>query len=131
MAKRYDQKTKDEVVAFVQQYNDANGRGGQTAAVNKWDLNPITVKSWLEKAGVETPGRGGKKKGKPGRPAKTASAKAPRVTRAESGAETPRAATSGSGSAHDGVSDTLRRMIAIQSQISALQSEYDKLKARL
>ena len=51
MAKRYDQKTKDGVVAFIQKYNDENGRGGQSAAAKKYKLNPITVRAWMEKAG--------------------------------------------------------------------------------
>lgn len=128
MATRYDQKTKDEVVAYIQQYNEEKGRGGQSAAVNKWKLNPITVKSWLEKAGVETPGKGGKKKRKPGRPAKAESAKAPKAPRAAKAVKTPRASKAESG---DGVSSTLQRMMAIQSQIVALQNEYEKLKGKL
>ncbi len=125
MATRYDQKTKDEVVAFIQQHNEEKGRGGQSAAVKKWDLNPITVKSWLEKAGVETPGKGGKKKRKPGRPRKEASEKAPRAPRV---AKVPKAPKADAG---DVVSTTLQRMMAIQSQMSALQSEYEKLKGKL
>ena len=128
MATRYDQKTKDEVVAYIQQYNEEKGRGGQSAAVNKWKLNPITVKSWLEKAGVETPGKGGKKKRKPGRSAKAESAKAPKAPRAAKAAKAPRASKAESG---DGVSSTLQRMMAIQSQIVALQNEYEKLKGKL
>jgi hypothetical protein len=137
MATRYDQKTKDEVVAYIQQYNKDKGRGGQSAAVKKWKLNPITVKSWLEKAGVETPGKGGKKKRKPGRPAKAAVEKAPKIPRTAKTAKTaktaraarvPRAAKAESG---DGVSSTLQRMMAIQSQIVALQNEYTKLKGKL
>lgn len=128
MATRYDQKTKDEVVAYIQQYNEEKGRGGQSAAVNKWKLNPITVKSWLERAGVETPGKGGKKKRKPGRPAKDESAKAPKAPRAAKAAKAPRAAKAESG---DGVSSTLQRMMAVQTQIVALQNEYEKLKGKL
>jgi len=137
MATRYDQKTKDEVVAYIQQYNEEKGRGGQSAAVNKWKLNPITVKSWLEKAGVETPGKGGKKKRKPGRPPKAASekapkapraAKAPKAAKAAKEAKAPRAANA---DASDLLSITLHRMMAIQSQIGALQSEYEKLKGKL
>ena len=131
MATRYDQKTKDEVVAYIQQYNKDKGRGGQSAAVKKWKLNPITVKSWLEKAGVETPGKGGKKKRKPGRPAKDAVEKAPKIPRTAKtarAARVPRAAKAESG---DGVSSTLQRMMAIQSQIVALQNEYTKLKGKL
>jgi len=134
MATRYDQKTKDEVVAYIQQYNEEKGRGGQSAAVNKWKLNPITVKSWLEKAGVETPGKGGKKKRKPGRPPKAASEKAPKAPRAAKApkaakaAKAPRAAKADAG---DVLSITLHRMMAIQSQIGALQGEYEKLKGKL
>lgn len=131
MATRYDQKTKDEVVAYIQQYNKDKGRGCQSAAVKKWKLNPITVKSWLEKAGVETPGKGGKKKRKPGRPAKAAVEKAPKIPRTAKtarAARVPRAAKAESG---DGVSSTLQRMMAIQSQIVALQNEYTKLKGKL
>lgn len=140
MATRYDQKTKDEVVAYIQQYNKDKGRGGQSAAVKKWKLNPITVKSWLEKAGVETPGKGGKKKRKPGRPAKAAVEKAPKIPRTAKAAKAaktaktaraagvPRTAKAESG---DGVSSTLQRMMAIQSQIVALQNEYTKLKGKL
>jgi hypothetical protein len=139
MATRYDQKTKDEVIAFIQSYNQEKGRGGQSAAVKKWDLNPVTVKSWLSKAGVETPGRGGKKKkakaGKPGRPAKAEKA-------AKSGRKPGRPAKAagkpgrkpGRKPAIAGGGDlaaTLNRMVAIRSEIASLESEYAKLKAIL
>jgi hypothetical protein len=139
MATRYDQKTKDEVIAFIQSYNEEKGRGGQSAAVKKWDLNPVTVKSWLSKAGVETPGRGGKKKkakaGKPGRPAK-----APKA--AKSGRKPGRPAkAAGKPGRKPGrkpaIADagdlavTLNRMVAIRSEIASLESEYAKLKAIL
>jgi len=140
MASRYDQKTKDEVIAFIQSYNQEKGRGGQSAAVKKWDLNPVTVKSWLSKAGVETPGRGGKKKkakvGKPGRPAKAAKA-------AKSGRKPgrPAKAVAGKPGRKPGrkpaivgggdLATTLNRMVAIRSEIASLESEYAKLKAIL
>jgi hypothetical protein len=118
MATRYDQKTKDEVVAYVQNYNEQKGRGGQSAAVKKWDLNPITIKSWLEKAGVDTPGRGGRKKRKTVRGAKAAAA----VTEVKA---------SGKARSGDKVSDALQRMIAIQGEIASLEREFEKLKGRL
>ena len=62
MVTRYDQKTKDEVVTFIVDYNAKNGRGGQSAAAKKWQLNPITIKSWMVKAGVATPGKTARKK---------------------------------------------------------------------
>lgn len=121
MAIRYDQKTKDEVVAFITKYNDENGRGGQSAAAAKWKLNPITVKAWMEKAGVSSPGKSSKKKKKAGKPGRkpAAAAKAPRSTKATA----PKAARS--------VSSALKRMVTIQEQIQELQSEYNALKATL
>ncbi|MEM7601873.1 MAG: hypothetical protein AAF357_10720 [Verrucomicrobiota bacterium] len=111
MAKRYNQKTKDEVVAFIQQYNEENGRGGQSAAAAKWKVNPITVKSWLEKAGVNTPGKSAKKRKKTASKAKVA-----------------RKATTTSTNTP---TDLLRRMVEIQKEIGSLQSEYDSLKGKL
>lgn len=131
MATRYEQKTKDEVVAYVQQYNEEKGRGGQSAAVKKWDLNPITVRSWLEKAGVETPGKGGKKSRKTGRAAKaSASTKAPKAAKAAMGAKSTKAPRGGAG-AVEGVSGTLQRMMAIQGELASLEREFAKLKATL
>lgn len=141
MATRYDQKTKDEVIAFIQSYNQEKGRGGQSAAVKKWDLNPVTVKSWLSKAGVETPGRGGKKKkakagkpGKPGRPAKAAAAKSGRKPGRPAKAAGKPGRKPGRKPAIVGAGDlasTLNRMVAIRSEIASLESEYAKLKAIL
>jgi hypothetical protein len=111
MAKRYDQKTKDEVVAFIQKYNDENGRGGQSAAAKKYKLNPITVRSWMEKAGVASPGKSSKKKKKAGRKAS--------------------AAPSRKASAPKSTSAALKRMVKLQEQIEALQAEYDSLKSTL
>lgn len=123
MAIRYDQKTKDEVVAFITKYNEENGRGGQSAAAAKWKLNPITVKAWMEKAGVSSPGKSSKKKKKAGKPGrKPAAAAAPKVARA------PKAAPA---KATGSVSATLKRMVDIQDQIQALQSEYNSLKSTL
>jgi hypothetical protein len=137
MASRYDQKTKDEVIAFIQSYNEEKGRGGQSAAVKKWDLNPVTVKSWLSKAGVETPGRGGKKKkakaGKPGRPAKAAKAgrKPGRPAKAAAGKPGRKPGRKPAIIGGGDLASTLNRMVAIRSEIAALESEYAKLKAIL
>jgi len=111
MAKRYDQKTKDEVVAFIQKYNDENGRGGQSAATKKYKLNPITVRSWMEKAGVATPGKSSKRKKRAGRKARATPAR--------------------NASAPKSTSAALKRMVKLQEQIEALQAEYDSLKSTL
>jgi len=111
MAKRYDQKTKDEVVAFIQKYNDENGRGGQSAAAKKYKLNPITVRSWMERAGVATPGKSSKRKKRAGRKARATPAR--------------------NASAPKSTSAALKRMVKLQEQIEALQAEYDSLKSTL
>ena len=63
---RYTPEQKKEIVEFVQQYNEANGRGGQSAAVSKFKVTPITIGAWLKAAGVS------KKKAKPAKAAKAA-----------------------------------------------------------
>ena len=121
MAIRYDQKTKDEVVAFITKYNEENGRGGQSAAAAKWKLNPITVKAWMEKAGVASPGKKSKKKKKVAK----APSKKTRVAKKKAAASSSTTASSSSSV------DALKRMVEIQEQLEALQSEYDKLKGGL
>jgi hypothetical protein len=115
MAKRYDQSTKDEVVSFIQAFNEENGRGGQSAAAKKWKLNPITVKAWLEKAGVASPGKSAKKKLGKGRTASlNASPKPTKSTKLTGNVE-----------------DVLKRLMGIQKEIGSLQKEYDSLKSKL
>lgn len=111
MAKRYDQKKKDEVVEFIQSYNAKNGRGGQSAAAKKFSINPITVKSWLVAAG------GGAKPEK-----KSATRKQTRKT-----AKTP----SGSLATLQRMTKIQEEITALQGQISTLQREYDSLKKTL
>lgn len=109
MAKRYDQKTKDEVVSFIQSFNEENGRGGQSAAAKKWKLNPITVKAWLEKAGVASPGKSAKKKRGGGKSA----------------------ALKSSVKSAGNLEGVLKRLMDIQKEIGSLQKEYDSLKSKL
>ena len=58
---RYSDSQKKEVVDFVAKYNAANGRGGQSAAVKKYKVTPLTISSWLKAAGVKAPGRTARK----------------------------------------------------------------------
>ncbi len=46
---RYPDEFKQEVVAFVANYNAEHGRGGQNSAAKKYGISPITVTSWLGK----------------------------------------------------------------------------------
>jgi len=123
MAKRYKQEEKDEILAFVEQHNKEHGRGGQTAAAKKFKINAITLKSWMDKAGIASPGRSRAKKAtkKRGRAAKVASTPA---VAAEASAPRGRKSAGSVGS-------KLERMISIQSKIEQLQKEFDELKAGL
>jgi transposase-like protein len=81
---RYTPEQKKEIVDFVQQYNEANGRGGQSTAVSKFKVTPISIGAWLKAAGVS------KKKGKPAKAAKAAKpakAKKNAAKKAKSGAK--------------------------------------------
>ncbi len=46
--KRYTDEQKAEILAFV----EAQGRGGQTAAVKKFGVTALTISTWRKKAGV-------------------------------------------------------------------------------
>lgn len=56
---RYTDAQKKEVVAFVEQYNSANGRGGQSAAAAKFKVTPLTISAWIKALGA--PAAKGKK----------------------------------------------------------------------
>ncbi len=51
---RYTDIQKKEIVDFVVNYNATNSRGGQSAAVSKFKISPITVGAWLKAAGAKT-----------------------------------------------------------------------------
>jgi len=44
----YTSEQKAEVIAFVNNHNSENGRGGQATAATKFGISPITVSSWLK-----------------------------------------------------------------------------------
>ena len=92
-----------EQKAEIIQFVQEHGRGGQTAASKKFGVSPLTISKWLKK------GRGAAPKKKVGRKAaKKSAAAVPKTTTA-----------------------TLQRMIVIQGELEALQSEFEELKAGL
>jgi len=122
---RYDDKKKAEVVAFVKKYNEENGRGGQTAAKEKYKISPISIANWLTKAGEELPGKGGRKKaakGKAGRP---------KGAKAKQGKVKGKVAKSASPAAVGSTEKTLARLSEIVAEIDSLQQEFDSLKKTL
>jgi len=60
-AKRYSQEEKEEILSFVENF----GRGGQTAAVKKYKVSPISIGNWRKNAGLSVSTKGGKAGGKP------------------------------------------------------------------
>lgn len=50
--KRYSAEEKSKIVSFVQEYNAANGRGGQSVAAAKFGTSQLTISTWLKGAGV-------------------------------------------------------------------------------
>lgn len=48
--KRYSEKEKAEIIAFVEKVNAEKGRGGQSAASAKFKISQLTISSWLKAA---------------------------------------------------------------------------------
>jgi transposase-like protein len=59
--KRYTADDKSKIIAFIESYNAANGRGGQSAAKKKFGVSQLTVASWLKGAGNSSRGKSGGK----------------------------------------------------------------------
>lgn len=49
--KRYTDKEKAEIIAFVEKVNAEKGRGGQSAASAKFGISQLTISSWLKSGG--------------------------------------------------------------------------------
>jgi len=61
--RRYSDKEKAEILAYVEKVNAEKGRGGQSAASKKYKISPLTISSWLKASGgsakVAAPAAGG------------------------------------------------------------------------
>lgn len=105
MNRKYTRAEREGILAFVLEYNQKHGRGGESAASRKFSVNPLTIRSWM-KAG----------KGKASKSSAPGERKSRREGRkALGGAPKTRLAT-------------LRRMERIQERIAELQSEFEQLK---
>lgn len=49
--KRYTPEEKNKIIAYVQDYNASNGRGGQSSASKKFGISQLTISSWLKSGG--------------------------------------------------------------------------------
>ena len=137
---RYSDKQKADVVAFVKKHNQEKGRGGQSAAKEKFKISPISIANWLTAAGEDLPGKGGRKKssskaknGKAGRPKGSGKGKAgrPKGSGKAKAKPGPKPGPKKSSSATGSLSEKLQRLSEIDSELQGLQAEFDKLKASL
>jgi len=60
--KRYTDKEKAEIIAFVNKINSEKGRGGQSEASKKFKISPLTISSWLKKSGAPKKAKASSKK---------------------------------------------------------------------
>ena len=56
--KRYSAAEKAKILATVEKVNAEKGRGGITAAAEKFGVTPLTISAWLRNAGISTRGAG-------------------------------------------------------------------------
>jgi transposase-like protein len=104
-AVRYSDLDKAEIVQYVQDYNQKNGRGGQAAASKKYGVSALSIANWSKKAGKPTKAK-----------EKAIRKPSPARESIDKGGSTQ---------------VTLKRMIAIQEQLEALRAEYEGLRGQL
>lgn len=110
---RYSPEQKQEVINFVNDYNAANGRGGQSHAAGKFGLSVLTVSTWLKAAGA----KGGKaiKVAKPSKAVKSTASGTPAGLNAKFASLIE-------------VSDQLRKA---EGETARLRAKYDGLRASI
>lgn len=47
--KRYSEEEKEAILAYVDEVNGSNGRGGPAAAKKKYGVSPLTLTAWQKK----------------------------------------------------------------------------------
>lgn len=120
---RYSAAEKQEVVRFVKEYNDANGRGGQNQAAKKFNLSVLTVSAWLKAAGVKGAGKNSKKIAKAAKPAE-----APKAEKAAKPAKTEKSAKVANGKS--GLAAKVTSLIQINEQVRVAENELEKLYSK-
>ena len=112
MGVRYSPEQKQEVVKFVQDFNAANGRGGQSRAADKFKLSVLTVSAWLKAAGV----KGGK------------APKAAKVSKKAAKGAVVKAAKSAA--APTGLAAKVASLVNISEQVNQAEKALEKLYAK-
>jgi len=99
---RYTNEQKAAIVDFVLKHNQENGRGGQSAAVRKFGVSPLSIGAWV--SGSATAGASGSK----------------------SKAKTKVGAKSGGS-----LAQRVAELVAVGKQIELVDAELTSLRARL
>lgn len=55
--KRYSAEEKSKIIAFVNEHNAKNKRGGQLTAAKKFGISQLTIATWLKKSGGKSTGK--------------------------------------------------------------------------
>ncbi len=95
--KRYTDEQKAEILAFV----EAQGRGGQTAAVKKFGVTALTISTWRKKAGG-------------------VSAASPKASKASKASKAPKVVKG----------DSWSQMVALKKEIDSLETELASKKSK-
>lgn len=114
---RYSAEEKQEILQFVVDYDRQHGRGGQSAAAEKYGVSPLTISNWKKSSG--------KAPRKMGRPKKSGLAAA---------VATPKQIASGAssmGSKLDRLQSVHDEIVATEKELNRLRAQFDALKESL
>ena len=114
--KRYSAEEKTKIIAFVNEHNAKNKRGGQLTAAKKFGISQLTIATWLKKSGGKSTGK--------------AAAKGAKKTTAKS---TSKAVTT-KGSMEKKLNSLLslgKEMEKLERDLKAKRAKFDSIKASL
>lgn len=117
--KRYTAEEKNNIIAFVNEHNAKNKRGGQLTAAKKFGISQITIASWLKKSGAK---------------ASVKAAKATKATKAAKKSKGKAKAVSTAGSLQKKLSSLLslsNEIEKLESALKAKRAQFAAAKASL
>ncbi len=123
--KRYSAEEKSKIVAFVNEHNAKNKRGGQLTAAKKFGISQITIASWLKKSSSKATAKTAVK----------AAGKAPKATKKAAAKSKGKAkAVSTGGSIQKKLSSLLslgNEIEKLERDLKAKRAQFDTIKASL
>ncbi|TGN19812.1 hypothetical protein [Leptospira idonii] len=125
---RYDASQKKEILKFIEDYNEKNGRGGQSAAAAQYGVSVLTLINWQKQDGTAPKA----KKSKPAKKKRKSAVKKRKVSAKKGKKRSPRKtakkAAGKKGRVNAGVGFA-GKIQAILSQISSNEKTISKLEA--